>query len=277
MKTQLSIRVLRYAALLAFSVFIIAPALWLFSTAFKAPAEILLGQPSFIPTEPTLENFVTVFDEQPIFRSAVNSLVVAGASALLTVLMALPAAYWLARTSGRGTSWFVGWVIVSQMLPYILIAVPLFVILIRFGLYNNLAGLILVYSVWSLPFAIWILRNFVTTIPRELEEASAVDGASRTQTLRLIVAPLLVPGLVVTAMFTFVNAWNEFFFALVLISDQSLAPLSLLLVKFIGIDGALRTGPLAAAALISAIPSVIVFALLQGRITGGLLGGAVKG
>ncbi len=277
MKARLPIRVLRYAALLAFSVFIIAPALWLFSTAFKAPAEILLGQPSFIPAEPTLENFFTVFDEQPILRSAVNSLVVAGASALLTVLMALPAAYWLARTSGPGTRWFVAWVIVSQMLPYILIAVPLFIILIRFGLYNNLAGLILVYSVWSLPFAIWILRNFVTTIPRELEEASAVDGASRTQTLRLIVAPLLVPGLVVTAMFTFVNAWNEFFFALVLISDQSLAPLSLLLVKFIGIDGALRTGPLAAAALISAIPSVIVFALLQGRITGGLLGGAVKG
>lgn len=275
-KSRLSL-IGRYAALTLLTLFVVTPALWLFLTAFKSSSEIVSGVGSFFPREFTWENFAIALREQPIIKSALNSAVVSVASAVLTVILAVPAAYFVARYRSRASSGVMIWVILSQMFPYILISIPLFLVLIRVGLYDNLFGLVLVYTVWNLPFCLWMLRNFIEGIPFELEEAAAIDGAGRFTILRRVVGPLLVPGLVVTAVFSFINSWNEFFFALVLIKNPDIAPLSLLLVRFIGVDGNLRLGPLAAAALIATIPSIVAFAVLQRRISGGLIGGAVKG
>ena len=198
-------------------------------------------------------------------------------AALLTVLLAVPAAYVLARYKGVANRIILGWAILAQMVPFILIIIPLYILVIRLGFYNNLLGLILVYTVWSLPYALWMLRNFIMSIPFELEESAAIDGASRWQVITNIIAPLLTPGLVVAIAFAFINSWNEFFFALVLIRDPEITPLSLLIVRFIGAGEGIRLGPLAAAALVATIPSVIAFAFLQKRLSGALLGGAVKG
>lgn len=267
----------QYAALGIYLVFIVTPVGWLFSMAFKGPREALSLHQSIIPREPTLQNFTMAITEQPLLRAALNSVLVASSTAVLTVVLAIPAAYLMARYRGVPSRVVMLWVLLSQMFPFILILIPLFLAAIQMGLYNSLVGLVLIYTVWNLPFAMWMLRNFIAGIPIDLEEQAATDGASRLMTLRQVVAPLLVPGIATSLMFTFINSWNEFFFALVLIKDQQLAPLSLMLVRFIGIDGAVRLGPLAAASLLATIPTLGFFAAIQGRLTSGLVSGAVKG
>lgn len=276
MKTARSTMVAQYLLLAGFLVFIAAPIAWLVSVAFKSPQELIAFETGWIPAAPTWENFSVALNEQPLLRSAANSAIVAGASSILTVLLATPAAYLMSRYRGNVSRIMIGWVLLSQMFPFIIILVPLFLTAIRIGLYDSLLGLVLVYTVWSLPFAMWILRNFVDGIPKEIEEQAMTDGAGRVASLRYVIAPLLVPGLVTAAMFSFIGAWNEFFFALVLIKDENLSPLSLLIVRFIGQDS-VRLGPLAAASILATIPSLVFFAAIQKRLTSSLISGAVKG
>jgi multiple sugar transport system permease protein len=270
-------RALQYLALLGYIGFLGFPLLWMISTAFKGPRELVELHPSLWPEHPTLDNFVTAFTSQGLARSALNSLIVATCAAVLTVSVALPAAYALARLRTRLGTVAIGWILVSQLFPFILLVIPLFLILKRLELVNTLPGLILVYVVWSLPFALWMLQGFVRSIPRDLEEAAACDGATRWQTLRRIVVPLLAPGVVAATLFAFVSAWNEFFFALVILQDPEKATVPVTLARFVGIQGVVRLGPLAAGAFLSTLPSLIVFGLLQRRLTSGLLAGAVKG
>jgi multiple sugar transport system permease protein len=131
--------------------------------------------------------------------------------------------------------------------------------------------------VWALPFALWMLVGYVRAVPPELEEAAAVDGAGRLRTLVSVTAPLLAPGIVATALFAFVTAWNEFFFALVILESPDLTTLPLRLAQYVGIEGVVRFGPLAASALIATIPSLVLFMFIQRWLTRGLLSGAVKG
>jgi len=153
----------------------------------------------------------------------------------------------------------------------------IFLILRQIGLANTHAGLVLIYVVWALPFALWMLQGFVRNIPRDLEEAASVDGATRLQVLRRVVLPLLAPGVVATAVFAFISAWNEFFFALVLIKTPQLATLPVALARFVGIEGTARLGPLAAGSLLATLPSLVFFAVMQRRLSSGSLAGAVKG
>lgn len=276
MRTSPLARTGQYAALLVYLAFLALPLLWLLSTALKTPPEIARIDPTVIPLDPTLQNFVEAFREQPILQSMSNSLVVAGTSAIVTVVLSVPAAYVMARYRSVVSTAAMVWVLLSQIFPFILVIIPLFLLARDAGLYDTHLGLVLVYVVWSMPFALWMIRSYVASIPLELEEAAAMDGATRWRTLRSVVAPLLAPGIVAAAMFAFVNAWNEFFFALVLIKDPDLATLSLTLVKFIGAEGVARLGPLAAASLVATVPSLLFFAAIQRRLVGGLLGGAVK-
>ena len=270
-------RVLQYLALGGYLVFLGFPLLWMLSTAFKGPRELVELHPSLVPSHPTLDNFVTAITTQGLGRSAWNSLQVSVAASVLTVLISLPAAYALARLRTRLGVVAIGWVLVSQLFPFILLVIPLFLILKQIALVNTLPGLVLVYVVWSLPFALWMLQGFVRSIPRDLEEAAAMDGATRLQTLLRVVVPLLAPGVVATTLFAFVSAWNEFFFALVMLQDPEKATVPITLAHFVGIQGVVRLGPLAAGAFLATLPSLIVFSILQRRLTSGLLAGAVKG
>ncbi|MEP6630424.1 MAG: carbohydrate ABC transporter permease, partial [Lapillicoccus sp.] len=130
---------------------------------------------------------------------------------------------------------------------------------------------------WALPFTLWMLQGYVAAIPRDLEEAAATDGANRLVILRRIIFPLLVPGLVATSMFAFISAWNEFFFALVIIQDPALQTAPLLLARYVGAEGSVNLGPLAATALITTLPSLVIFAIIQRKLVSGMLSGSVKG
>ncbi|MDQ7909825.1 carbohydrate ABC transporter permease [Phytohabitans sp. ZYX-F-186] len=277
MKARRTTKALQYVALLGYMVFLGFPLVWMLSTSFKPPREMVEIHPTLVPHNPTFDNYVEAFTEQELGRAALNSLQVSLATAVLTVLVALPAAYALARFKTRLGTVALGWVLLSQLFPFVLLVIPLFLILRQVDLVNTHAGLVLVYVVWALPFALWMLQGFVRNIPRELEEAAAVDGATRLQTLRRVVAPLLAPGVVATSLFAFISAWNEFFFALVLLKSPDLATLPVTLARFVGVEGIARLGPLAAGSLLATVPSLLFFAFLQRRLTSGSLAGAVKG
>ncbi|MGW7237609.1 carbohydrate ABC transporter permease [Streptomyces sp. NPDC054804] len=276
MRTRTGARVAQYAALLGYLVFLAFPLLWLLSTAFKSPTELGSLHPTWIPRHPTLANFRQAFDEQPLLRAGLNSLLAAVGAALIAVVLATPMAYAMARRRGALSRAATGWVVASQAFPFVLVIIPLFLVLKHLRLIDSLFGLVMVYVVWALPFALWMLVGYVRAVPVELEEAAAVDGAGRLRTLVSVTAPLLAPGIVATGLFAFVTAWNEFFFALVLLKTPEKQTLPVVLTHFIGAEGVADLGPLAAAAFLATLPSLLVFALVQRRITGGMLTGAVK-
>lgn len=276
LRTSRPARAGQYLALLAYLVFLAFPFVWLISTAFKPARELGSLHPTWIPEQPTLDNFRQAFDEQPLLQAAANSLIAAVSAALIAVVIATPMAYVMARHRGRLATAATGWVVVSQAFPFVLVIIPLFLVLKNLHLINTLWGLILVYVVWSLPFALWMLAGYVRAVPAELEEAAAVDGAGRVRTLVSVVAPLLAPGIVATALFAFITAWNEFFFALVLLKTPEKQTLPVVLTHFLGAEGVADLGPLAAAAFLATLPSLVLFAFIQKRITGGMTAGAVK-
>ncbi|MFE9631504.1 carbohydrate ABC transporter permease [Streptomyces sp. NPDC006463] len=275
-RTSRAARAGQYAVLAAYLVFLAFPFLWLVSTAFKPARELGSLHPTWIPEDPTLGNFRQAFAEQPLVHAALNSLLAAVCAAVIAVVLATPTAFVLARRPGRAAAAATGWVVVSQAFPFVLVIIPLFLVLKSLYLVNSVPGLILVYVVWSLPFALWMLVGYVRAVPRELEEAAAMDGAGRLRTLVSVVAPLLAPGIVATALFAFITAWNEFFFALVLLKTPEKQTLPVVLTHFLGAEGAADLGPLAAAAFLATLPSLVIFAVIQKRITGGMLAGAVK-
>lgn len=267
----------QYVALGLYLIFLGFPLLWMLSVSFKGPRELVELHPHLIPSQATFENYREAWKQNGLVHSAWNSLKVATFTSILTTLVGLPAAYVLARQKGWISRLGLGWILLSQMFPLILIIIPLFLLLRQLHLSDSHVGLVFVYMVWTLPFILWMLQSYVRGIPRDLEEAAMVDGASRLFVLRTVILPLLAPGIVVTALFAFITAWNEFFFALVLLQTPSLTTLPLRLAQFVGIEGIVRLGPLAASALLATIPSLVLFTIIQRWLTRGLLSGAVKG
>ena len=271
------VRALQYAALAGYVVFLGFPLLWLVSTALKPSAEIVTGASQLLPSAPTLENFRDAVERAELVQAGANTVRVALATTVLVVLLSLPAAYALARFRTWLRPVTMIWVLLSQVFPVVLVIIPLFLVLKQYGLVDSLTGLTIVHVVYSLPFALWMLQGFVAGVPRDLEEAAAVDGAGRLRVLVSVVFPLLRPGIVATALFSFISSWNEFLFALVLIQDPDKVTLSLTLSRFVGAEGQVQLGALAAGSLLATLPSLLFFLLIQRRLTSGLLTGAVKG
>lgn len=268
---------LMYVALAAFLLFLGFPLLWLLSASFKSSGELNSLAVNLLPATWDFSNYGSALARQNLLPAAGNSLLVSLATMVITVLLSMPMAYALARLKGRLRAAGTVWILTSQVFPSILIIIPLFLVLRTINLNDTLLGLTLVYVTFTLPFTLWMLQGYVSAIPAELEEAGEMDGASRIVILRRIILPLLAPGLVATAMFTFVSAWNEFFLALVLLQSPELYTLPIALRSFLGAEGQTQLGPLAAGAILATIPSLIIFTILQKKLTGGMLAGAVKG
>ncbi|BCJ63802.1 carbohydrate ABC transporter permease [Polymorphospora rubra] len=263
------------------ALFAVFPVFWMISTSFKPNREIFSSTPQPVPREPTLQHYREILTGNLIpgvtFTDFfVNSLLVAAATVLVSGLIALLAATAVARFRFRLRTSFLIMLLVVQMIPLEALVIPLFFMIQRLGLYNTLPSLILTYIGFSLPFAVWMLRGFVAAVPKELEEAAAIDGANRAQTFWRILLPLVAPGLVATSIFSFIVAWNELIFALTFINDQSRYTLPVAMTFFFGRDDTAWGSVMAASTLLT-LPVMIFFIAVQRRIVSGLVAGAVKG
>lgn len=269
--------VLMYVVLAGYLIFLGFPLLWLLSASFKSSRELNSLSVNLIPIEWDFSNYANALERQNLVTAFGNSMLVAIVTMIVAVLLSMPMAYALARLKGKLRAAGTVWILISQVFPTILIIIPLFLVLRSLQLNDTLFGLILVYVTFTMPFTLWMLQGYVAAIPAELEEAAEMDGAGRFTILRTVILPLLAPGLVATAMFTFVSAWNEFFLALVLLQSPELYTLPIALRSFLGAEGQTQLGPLAAGAILATIPSLVIFGILQRKLTGGMLAGAVKG
>ena len=271
---------LNAAGLMVFAVAVF-PALWMIGTAFKPTREIFSTTPRPVPADPTLEHFTDVLTGDlipgtPFWQFLTNSAVVATFTVVISSLLALLAATAVARYRFRFRTTALILLLVVQMVPLEALVIPLFVMMRRLDLLNSLAGLVVTYVGFSLPFAIWMLRTFVAAVPVDLEEAASIDGAGPWQTFWRILFPLVAPGLVATSIFSFITAWNEFVFALTFMSDQDGYTLPIALSFFFGRDTT-DWGAVMAASTLLTVPVVVFFLAVQRRMVGGLVSGAVKG
>ena len=269
---------LTIGTLVAFFFFFLGgPFLWLIGMSVKPPIDILAYEPRLFPKKFYFQNYQDALDKAGIVPAFFNSLAISAISTLIILILAVAPSYFFARSKGALTKSVSIWILISQVFPLSLLIIPLFLTMQRLSLINTRPGLILIYIIINLPFALWLLRGFVLSIPRELEDAARIDGATFTQIIRSVIFPLLAPGLIVVAVFTFINVWNEFFFALVILSDPEKSTLPLKLAQFLGAESRGLFGALAAATTIAIIPSLALFALIQKRFSDNFLAGAVKG
>lgn len=276
MRKALRLRTLFLIAIAALLLAIWAfPVLWALLTSFKTERDVLAYPPTVI-FEPTLSNYRDVlFGSASLLPNLLSSVIIAGVSTLLTLLFAVPAAYALARLEfpGKRASGF--YVLATQMLPPVGLIIPYYLVLQKVGALDTYAGLIVIYLTFSLPFAIWLMVSYFEDIPREMEEAALLDRAGRWRALWYVILPQVRGGIAVTTIFVFLNAWNEFLFAVVL-GGNRVRPVTVAMFNFISVEQT-QWAKLAAGAMLAMAPVIVLGLLAQRHIVKGLTVGAVKG
>lgn len=252
------------------------PLYWLIITAIKPVGELFATPPHYFPVKPTLEPFIHNFTStNSILPYVLNSAIVALGTMVFTLLLAAPAAYALARLSVKGKALILIVLLATQMLPNIMLALPLFIMFSKVELINNYLALIVANTTHSLPFAILVLRPSFLALPKGLEEAALIDGTGKFGAFWRIMLPLASPGLLTVGAISFLWGWGDFIFALTLTTTESIRPLTLGLTKFMAEYGT-QWNYLMAAATIAAAPIILIFISLQKYIVSGLTSGSMK-
>ncbi len=270
-----------YAALIVLVAIVLYPVMLVCKKAFEPGRQFALSA-SPIPSEVTTEHFAKLFTsrgahgELLFLRHAFNSIIVALATTAVGVVLSCTAAYALSRFRFPGRKTGLTMFLVVQMFPATLLLLPLYVILNKLGLLNSIVGLVLVYSTTAIPFCVWTLKGYFDSLPRELEEAARIDGASPWMIFRKIMLPLARPGIAVTALFSFMTAWNEFIMASTFMTNQTRYTLPVLIQSSVT-EFSADWGLFAAGAVVTSIPVMVAFYVLQRALVGGLTAGAVKG
>jgi N,N'-diacetylchitobiose transport system permease protein len=252
------------------------PVYWMVATAFKPGQKILSYTPEWFPIPATLSNFSEAINRAHFWDAVRNSLIIVSVVVALSVVLAFLAALALAKFRFYGRKAFIVIILGVQMVPLTALIIPLYILMSRVDQVDKLSGVIVMYLTFVLPFTVWTLRGFLLGIPRELEEAAMVDGATRFGAFVRILLPLVAPGLVATSIFAFIQAWNEFIIAYVFLQDPEKQTLMVWLASFTSLRGT-EWGPLMAGATLCALPVVAFFLLVQRRIAFGLTAGAVRG
>jgi ABC-type glycerol-3-phosphate transport system permease component len=267
---------LLYAGGLALLVVGAFPLFWMLSTSLKPSAEIFATPPRLMPAHPTLENFDRLFADTAFVTFFRNSALVSLATVALTLTVSALGAYGLTRFAFAGRDKVAGLILVTYMFAPVMIIIPFYILVKQLGIVNTRLALVLSYTTFCLPFCLWLLRAFFESIPLELEEAALVDGAGRGRAVWHVVLPLALPGLIAAAIFTFILAYNDFLFALVLITSEELKTLP------VGVNDLFNAtivdwGMIMAAGVMITVPTVCFFAAVQRYLVQGWGAGGVKG
>ena len=267
--------ILRFVGMVIVVCFTLFPFLVVVGTSLKTMGEIFRSPATLIPEVVVWKNYVDVFVRISMVRHLVNTLIIAGATTVLNILISAPAAYAMARIDFRGRGIFGLGILVTQMFSPVIILIPLFKVMKALGLLDTYLSLILVNMAFVVPFSTWMLTGFFRGIPVELEEAGMIDGLSRLQAMFKIALPLTMPGLVTTSIFAFVTSWNEFIFALVLVSSREMQPITMALYSWEK-NNVVEWNYLMATATVATVPTVLLFLFVRKHLTAGLMAGAVK-
>lgn len=262
--------------LIVFLGIIVFPFYWQVITSVKNPADITKMPTELWPGRFSIEFYKSVFVNHHLQVYLLNSIIVAVGAMLLTVLVAFPAAYAFARVNFKFKNFFQNTILLANMFPLIAIVTPMFIIFRQLHLLNTYLGLILPSVILTLPMAIWTLIAFIKTLPFELEEAAKIDGARRRDLILKVVLPLSAPGIFTTAIIAFIGAWNEFMFALILVTKDEMRTVPIAISMFPG-EYSVPWGDMSAASIVATIPIIIVVLICQKRIVSGLTSGAIKG
>ncbi len=268
-------RVWPHFVLAPFTALTLFPALWVVKMAFRADQSFSTSL-NPIPTELSLQNFRDLFASPLFARQLFNSFVVSGATTVLGVFLACTAAYAFSRFRFPGRRAGLMAFLVTQMFPGTMMMIPLYHVLDQLGLLDRWAGLVLVYATTAIPFCVWMLKGYFDTIPRDLEESALMDGAGQLTIFWRIILPLSRPAIAVTALFSFMTAWNEYILAATFMSDERAYTIPVTLQHFVG-DYSTEWGHFAAGALLVSVPVMALFFALQKNLVGGLTAGGVKG
>ena len=273
---KLALTIAHRLATLAYIVFALFPLFWLLKVSVT-PTQLLYSEGVRLwPSQITFEHFTHVLAHSafPVFFR--NSLVVAGSTAVVVTVLAALAGYALSRFNFRAKYWIVALMLVTQMFPLVMLVAPIFKMLSPLGLTNSLTGLVIVYSAFNVPFATFLMQSFFDGIPKDLEEAAMIDGATQFVAFRQIILPLTLPGIAATLGFVFTAAWSELLFALMLISGNDAATFPVGLLSFVS-KFAVDFGQMMAAGVLALIPACLFFLMIQRYLVQGLTAGAVKG
>jgi ABC-type sugar transport system, permease component len=253
----------------------ISPLVWVVSTSFKTNSEVTSLPPTFFPKNPTVAPYIDLWKVEPFLKFSRNSIIVSISTAILVLIISSLAAYGLSRFYFPKAKIILTLFLISQMFPGASIMIPISRLVLKMGLYNTLPGLIFVNTAFLIPFSTWMLYGFFKSIPKEIEEAASIDGCSRFTSLIKIILPLSLPGIGATFIFTFLGAWNEYLFALVLTNTYNVRTLTVGLAGLVG-QYITQWNVLCAGAIIFSIPPLILFFLLEKSLVSGLTAGAVK-
>jgi multiple sugar transport system permease protein len=255
-------------------VFALAPFVWMLLTSVKPNADLSIFPVRYWPSEFTADHFKMLWQRTSFFHNWLNSLLIATGAVIVGLSVSIPAAYAFSRFKFAGRNMFLTGFLVINMFPVVLLIIPLFVLMRHLGLIDTFIGVIIGHSTFSIPFSIWMLVSYFNAIPQDLDEAAVIDGASRLQTIRLVVLPLIMPGVVTTAIYVFITSWNEYLYAMMLSGDK-VRPVTVALQLFIG-EFTVQWGLLTAGGALIALPVTLLFLVIQKRLVGGLTAGAVK-
>ncbi|HEX7064978.1 MAG TPA: carbohydrate ABC transporter permease [Bacillales bacterium] len=263
-----------YAVIVIFFVF---PLFWAFSLSVKNVPELFATPPILFPSDPKFENYAYVLQNTDVLTYLGNSFLIVFATILFVLLIAIPAAYAFSRMEFRYKGLALIAILIFQMVSPVVVAIPLYRFFAQFHLLNNYISLIAVYVAIGLPIATWFLRGYFDSIPKELDEAAIIDGCSRLQLVWKVLLPVCAPGIASVTILVGVQSWSQFVIPFILLDDNHLFPVSVGIVNLQSTTNAITTHYLAAASIISILPVIIVFILLQRYIVGALTSGAVKG
>ena len=257
--------------------FFLFPILWTLSLSFKTVPELYQIPPSLFPKGINFENYKYLIDQIQILRGVKNSVIITGMTIIGTMFVAIPAAYAFSRIKFRGSNILQFLVLMFQMISPLVVVIPLYRYYAKIGLLDTVPGLIMIYIAITAPFQVWFLKSFFDTIPTELDEAAYIDGCSRLGVVTRVLMPIIVPGIFSGILLVFISSWSQFVVPYVLMSTPSKMPLSCLLVNLQGKLNQITTHYMAAASILTILPTVLLFLFLQKYIVSALTAGAVKG